>query len=482
MQGQNEPRPSKSMMNAAVSMMGLSSQQIASFVITLLAAGFLTPAEYGVYTLAIVFVEFVVTMTYTGYYHFVVNSDEDDSTVLSTMFVMMVGIGLLGGATLFFGAEMIAAFFNAPELAPVLRWFGLMQPFASAIGWASAALTRARLMRRYFLILAASNLGGMAAGCVILVLWQSLYALVAYRAIRILLGLVLFGAAIPQWPSFRFDPSMARRATGFASGLYGSRFLNFFSRFGTDLVLAYLFTTAESGLYRFANRLATATIDIVGQPLRSYALNRFGHASREGLPLDGLFAQFLAALVFLLGGFAISVMVLGGPLIRQFFLPEYLAALGALYALAVRGAAMAGTNLIEPVFAARKKTKVGMYHDLFWTFVMVGVILLVSPFGFEWLAAAQAITTIMTSIGALFVIRKWGGIPLRAAVGRSLRALTVLAAYGAALQFGWMGIEQSIADGRLALFAGIGLAFVFAVPTVFVAIKLRVLSISVFAD
>ena len=482
MQNKDHTRASKSVMNAAVSMIGLSSQQIASFVITLLAAGFLSPAEYGIYTLAIVFVEFVVTLTYTGYYHFIVNSDEDDDTVLSTMFVMMVGVGVLGGSALFFGSEAIAAFFDTPELAPVLRWFGLMQPFASAIGWASAVLTRARMMRRYFLILTASNIGGMVAGCIILVMWQSLYALVAYRAIRIVIGLILFGYAIPKWPRFIFNVNMMRRATGYASGLYGSRFLNFFSRFGTDLVLAYLFTTAESGLYRFANRLATATIDIVGQPLRSYALNRFGHAAREGLSLDGIFAQFFAALVFLLGGFAITVMIFGGPLIRQFFLPEYLAALGALYALAVRGAAMAGTNLIEPVFAARKKTRIGMYHDLFWTSVMVAVIVLVSPFGFEWLAAAQALTTILTSIGALIVIRKWGEIPLRAGVFMSLRALALLACYGAALHLGWTYIEQSISDGRFALFIGIGFAFLLAIPTLFAAVKLRVLALSVFAD
>jgi O-antigen/teichoic acid export membrane protein len=468
--------------NAAISALGLTSQQVASFLITLLAASFLSAAEYGVYTLAIVFVEFVIMLCYTGYFHFIVNEPGEDGPILSTTFWIMTGIGVLGGALLFLGAGLLASIFDAPDLAPVLRMFGLLQPFAAMIGWASAAMMRAGAMRRYFLVLIASNLGGLVAGSVVLVMWQSLFALVVYRALRIFLGMVLFAAAIPQWPGFHFDRAMAMRATRYAGGLYGSRFLTFFSTFGTDLILAFLFSTAESGLYRFANRLATAAIDIVAQPLRSFALKSFGATAREGGDLSGIFAQYLAALLFFMSAFGVTVVILGSTLIEALFQPEYLAALGAFYALAIRAAGLAGNMLVEPVFAARKNTYVGMYHNLFWTVLLLVGIVLAAPFGFETLAAMQAGLAIATSCAALWVMSRWGGIEVRPALGASARGLGLVALYGIALWLGWQGVLTVLPAGGPAVGVGVVLAILLAIPTLMAAYKLGTVDPRMFSD
>lgn len=468
--------------NAAISVFGLTSQQIASFIITLLAASFLSAAEYGVYTLAIVFVEFVIMLCYTGYFHYVVNEPGEDGPILSTMFWIMTGIGLAGGALLFLSAGILAQFFDAPDLAPVLRMFGLLQPFAAMIGWASAAMMRAAAMRRYFMVLIASNLGGLAAGCVVLVMWQSLFALVIYRAMRIALGLVLFAIAVPRWPNLRFDRAMALRATRYAGGLYGSRFLTFFSSFGTDLILAFLFSTAESGLYRFANRLATAAIDIVAQPLRSFALKSFGAVAREGGDLSPVFAKYLAALLFFMGAFGVTVAILGGTLVEALFQPEYLAALGAFYALTLRAAGLAGNMLVEPVFAARKNTYIGMYHNLFWTVLLLAGIVFVAPFGYESLAMMQAGLAVLTSCAALWVMSHWGAIMLRPALAATAKGLALVAVYALCLWLGWQALLSVVPEGGLAVGIRLVLAICLSVPTLFAAYRFKVVDPRMFSD
>ena len=199
--------------NAAISVLGLSSQQLASLIVTFLAAGVLGPADYGVYVIATVFVELVIALTYTGYFHFLVTVSEDEAeAALPTLFWLMVAIGAAGGAALWLAAPGLARLFDAPELAPVLRAFGAMQPFASAVGWASAVLTREGRMRRYFLALAGANLGGLAGGAAVLLAWPSLQALVLYRAIRLALGLALFLPAARHRPRLRLRPRPATSA------------------------------------------------------------------------------------------------------------------------------------------------------------------------------------------------------------------------------------------------------------------------------
>lgn len=468
--------------NALVSLVGLGSQQVAAFVITLLAAGYLTAAEYGVYTLSVVFVEFVIMLTYTGFFHFIINSDEEDSAVLSTMFYVLVGIGVIGGAGIFLCADLLANVFDAPDLAPVLRALGLLQPFASIIGWGSAALTRAGLMRRYFLTLAFSNFGALVVGAIVIVVWQSVFALVVFRAVRIVIGVILFMYNVPERPRRIFEVRMVRSAARYAAGLYGARFLTFFSNFGIDLVLALIFSTAEAGLYRFANRLAMATVEIVGQPLRSFSLKSFGQRARSGGDLDQVFALFLGGGVLLIGGTAMTLFILSSAAISTMFLPEYGASVVAVQALCVLAMARVPQNLIEPVFAARKNTTVALYNNLGIAAGMLVVIAVFAPFGFTTLSIAQAGLQLITVPVTLIVIRIWGRIDIGPGVAALGKAVAFVAGYAAALAAAWYGLQTLPLGENAALALAVLAAFVLGGITAAIAMRAKVLSLRMFAD
>lgn len=469
--------------NAAISFLALSSQQVSAFVITLLAAGVLGAADYGVYTLAVVFVEFVVMLTYTGYFHFLVTSDADDTTVLSTTFWIMLGIGIFGGLLMILCAGLLARAFDAPDLAPVLRAFGALQPFASMIGWATAALTRAGRMRPYFLSLGASNFGAMMGGAAALILWPSLWSLVIFRVVRIGLGLVFFGLSLTERPRAIFDRDMARAATRYALGLYGARLLTFFSNFGTDLVLAAMFSTAEAGLYRFANRIASATVDLVGQPIRSFALKSFGQAAREGRPLADVFALYFAMSILLMGGVSVSLMILGPDAVRAFFQPEYAAAIIAMEAMALRAFARVGQSMIEPVFSARKTTNLAMWFNLALAAAMLGSILVFASQGMTVLAIAQAGVQVISLPLAVWTIGRGAEVDLRPGLRRAALAMGLLCAFGAALWAGWLMLEQvGPANDLLRILAGSALALVLGIATATVALRLKVMSLHAFAD
>jgi O-antigen/teichoic acid export membrane protein len=288
-------------------------------------------------------------------------------------------------------------------------------------------------MRQYFVILIAANGFALVAGAAVLILWQSLYALVLYRAVRLVFSLLLFGMAVPRLPRVRFDLALFRSAWHYAVGLYGARMLSFFSTFGTDLILAYLFTTAESGLYRFANRLAMSTVDIIAQPLRSFALKSFGRAARMQAPLTPLFAAYFTGTLFLTGGFALTVFFLGEAMTRALFQPEYLLALGAIHALALRALARAGQSMIEPTFAATKDTRVAFHNNLMLAAALLVVTLLAAPYGFVRVAWAQALVQLAFVPLSLWIIARWSPVDVIPCLRHSLRALVLLGCYAAAL-------------------------------------------------
>lgn len=467
---------------AVLSVVCLSTQQASALIITLLAAGFLSTSEYGIYTLAVVFAEFVIMLTYTGFFHFVVNSEAEDDRVLSTMFWIMTAIGLLGGLVLYLTAPAIAIFFDAPALEPVLKAFGFMQPFASAIGWATAALTRAGLMRRHFLSIGVSNVGALAIGAALLTIWQSVFALVAFRASRIIFQCIFYGLSIPKRPKFIFDAQLMREAASYSVGLYGSSLLTFFANFGTDLVLAGLFSTAESGLYRFANRLAQATVEIVAQPYRTFALRHFGDAARNKASLAPVFAQFLGAGTLLLGGFAATLFVLGGPIVDVMFRPEYAAAIVAMQALTIRAGARVGQLIIQPVFAARKSTTPAFYFNIGLTAAILGSIVIFAPMGIEALAIAQAAIQVISVPLAVVVIHRWAEVDTRPAMNHFYWALGLVLAYGIGLWSLWHATSALNLSNSWHLSGSFVLAIILAVPVIGYAMRRDIFSLKMFGD
>lgn len=458
-----------------------SLQQIATFIITILAAGFLLPAEYGIYTLAVVFITLIQTLTYTGFYQFIITSKKDDAAILATSFWMITGLSLLASLVLALCARPIAWMYDAPELEPVIYYMAAIQPVSSAGAWSSAVLLRRQRVRLHFGIMFLQNIASLIGGVALLWWWQSLYALVAFRYIRVLSGTFLYTAFMPERPALTFDRVLAQEATAFSGGLYGSRLLGFLARYGADLILGLMFSTAESGLYRFGNRVATGATDIVAQPMRSFALTQFGAANRADQDLAPVLERFAGTTMLLIGGVAVVIAVFAQDVVANFFNPAYGAAIVVTYALAARAFAAIGAELLEPVLSARHRTGVLMTYNLIWTMLTVGAVFAAAPFGLEALAWVQAGVALASTLAALVVIRRQGQTAIKGALRVMAISVALVASYAVVLWFAWGWLRPVIAHPGLALTAGLAMAAVLGLAMLAAGYKLRVFFLRAFS-
>ncbi len=459
-----------------------SLQQASTLVITLLAARFLPPSQYGVYSLGVVFIVLVQTMTYTGFYQFILTSKEDDGAVLSTCFWLILGLVSLASLVLALAAFPLEWMFQAPPLGPVLLLLALIQPLASMGTWSSAALLRRGDVMRNFTVMFAQNLVALIGGAALLWFWHSIYALVAFRYLRVLTGAVLYALLGRDRPQGTFRRDLARKAAAFSGGLYGSRFLGFLARYAADLLLGMLHSPAAVGLYRFGNRVATGATDVFNQPMTTFAATQFGTAARQDRDLAIPLARFCGTITLLSGLAGAVIIVFAHDAIALFFQPSYLAALAVTYAMALRGAAGVGQMLIEPAFAALGKTAWVMMFDLLSTVIAVAAIFAASPFGLEVLAWTQA-GVVLGTTGWAFALLHWRG---HIRIGRALRnfagaaALSVI--YGLILLAACrLGIAALHLRPAAALALGLAFAGVLALGMLAVAARLRIFSLQAFS-
>jgi O-antigen/teichoic acid export membrane protein len=458
-----------------------SLQQVSTLVMTLLAARFLLPADYGIYSLGVVFIVLIQTVTYTGFYQFILNAKEEDGLVLSTCFWLIFGLVSIASGLLALAAWPLEWLFGAEGLGLAILLLALIQPLASIGAWSSAALLRRGAVTLNFTVMFFQNLIALVGGGLLLWFWHSLYALVAARYLRVIAGAVLFAALGRDWPRLLFSRALAARATAFSGGLYGSRLLGFLARYAADLLLGIFHSASAVGLYRFGNRVATGATDILTQPMSNFAATQFGAASRRGDDLAPVLARFSGTVSLLSGMVGAVVIVFAGDVIAAFFQPAYLGALAVTYAMGLRGLASVGQLLIEPVFSALGRTSWLLMFNLLTGLITVAAILVATPFGLEALAWGQALVVLASTGFAFRLMRRRGGLDVKGAARNFIAACVLSLAYGLLLNgaryglvaIGWSGVEIVV--------LGLLCAGIIGVMFLILAMRLRVFSLQAFS-
>jgi O-antigen/teichoic acid export membrane protein len=459
-----------------------SLQQVSTLVMTFLAARFLPPSDYGVYSLGIVFIVLIQTLTYTGFYQFILNSGEDDETVLSTCFWLISGLVTGAAVLLALAAFPLGWLFGADRLGAVLVLLALIQPLASIGAWSSAALLRRKAVVLNFTVMFIQNLVTLVGGALLLWFWHSLFALVAVRYLRVVAGAALYAILGRDWPKWLFDRELAVRATGFSAGLYGSRLLGFLSRYAGDLLLGLFYSAAAVGLYRFGNRVATGATDILAQPMSNFAATQFGAASRSGSGLEQVLVRFSGTVALLTGMVGAVVIVFAHDVIAICFHPSYLAALVVTYAMALRGIAGAGQSLVEPAFAALGRTSWVLMFNVLTGIVSVAAIAVSTPFGLEALAWGQALVVLVMTGVAFHLLHRRGGIDVAPAVRCFAGACALALAYGLALALLRFHLLAKLPLTAIELL-GLGLSSAAVLALLFLALaaRLRIFRLAAFS-
>jgi O-antigen/teichoic acid export membrane protein len=467
--------------SAAIAFGARSLQQIVTLFITLLAARFLTPAEYGTYTLSALFVAFFQALIYAGAYHYIIRTKGDQEEIRDTCFWIMMTMAVAGTIVLLLAAPFLAWVFRAPDMVSVLRLLALLQPLFALTAWCSAVLMRGRRTQLLFRLIIVENLIGLTVGVVLLMQWQSIFALVAYRAAQAVGATLLFLGIGGTYPRFRFSRQIASDAMRFSSHLYGTRTLNFIANYGADITLGLLFSTAEAGLYRFGSRIATGATDIIAQPMRTFALSQFGAAFREVAPFGPLLQRLASTMVVLMVCVSGTLIVFGADLTNMFLQPSYAGALVVMYALAVRSVLGVGNTFIEPVLASQGHTGALLKHQALWTAVRTIAIPLSAGFGLWAVGWSQAAISVLVTVSAMRLMARLGQIDVRPVIrGLGQSVLFGLGYTVLALLIHWLVLSGDDV-GRSDLFLALGLSGLAGLLTMLAAIRWRVLHLQVFS-
>ena len=181
------------------------SLQLVQFLVTLVLARLLTPAQYGTVGLLAIFLAVAGSLANCGFGNALVQKKDVGELEFNSVFYISLATAGILYLALFSAAPWIARFYGIPELKPITRIAALQIVFASINSIQNAELSRKLLFHLRFRVTLATSVASGAVGIVLAILGFGVWALVWSSFVSGLVGVIAWWTVVAWRPKAMFS-------------------------------------------------------------------------------------------------------------------------------------------------------------------------------------------------------------------------------------------------------------------------------------
>lgn len=411
-------------------------------VSTMVLARLLTPAELGVFSVAMAMLAMAATVRDMGAGNYLLQEKELTTDRIRAVWALQLG---LGGAL-----ALLVAALSSPAARfydePAMRWVMLLLALNYLIN-PLGSLTYAWLMRemRYDAVAImrfSSTLAGAAVS--ITLAWQG------HGAISLAWGslcttAVNAGVSVFYRPRhFPWMPGVQelRRVLAFGTRLTASSIMTTLSKASPDFLLGKLQGMASAGLYSRANGLVELFGRLVTDAIFPVALSMFSKQARSGNGFSDEFLRALSYITVLSWSFCLALALLAQPTIALLYGPQWGGAVELTRWLAAAAAMLAPVSLCTAALVGSGNVGQMIKATGFSAATTILAALAGAWLGLDYLGPCLLAAAALNGACWLIVTRPcagfaWRGLLRQLAHGGRIALLAGLAPLGVVLWWGW---------------------------------------------
>lgn len=259
------------------------------FVVAIVLARLLSPADFGLIALVTVFVTMANVFVQSGLNTALIQKKNADNLDFSTVFYSCLALAGVLYMGLFFGAPLIARFYNNQiELIPVFRVLGLMLPLGALNSIQEAYVARNMMFKKLFYRSIGAIIPAGVIGVICAYLGFGIWSLVAQQLSNALLVSVIMWLSVKWRPSLSFSFERWKGLFSFGWKLLCSALLDTFYRSIRDLVIGKLFTPADLGYYNRGDQFPKLIIFNINSSIQSVLLPSLSTVQDDRIRLKSL--------------------------------------------------------------------------------------------------------------------------------------------------------------------------------------------------
>jgi PST family polysaccharide transporter len=422
------------------------------FLLGIVVARLLRPADFGIYAVALVVHAILINVSDLGIGAIVVRDDDkamraSGPTVTTIALASSISLGLLMAGL----APVLADLLGAPSATAAIRVMSLTLPLAGLTAVPGALMRREFNMKTMFFADTANNVVSGVAVIVLALAGAGALALAwSFVAGQVLTSIILVTKSpIWFWPGW--NGSEARRTLRFTMPLVGANVLGFTTQNVDYMIVGTLMGSVSLGLYMLAFNISSWPQNVLGFVIKSVSLPAFSRL-REGTGSMAVhFCSALRSVVRITFPVCLFLGALAPSLVLTVYGSRWSLASRALVGLAVLSAARTLVELFYDFLTAMGHNKSVLMVQLVWLPTLIGaLIVLVNMFGIAGAGAAQAAVSALVVMPLLIFSTDRVGVPWVSVVRAILPTFCWAFATAA---FGWY-VASLIEAPALACVAG----------------------------
>ncbi len=316
----------------------------------------LSPDDFGLIAMIMVFVGFVNIFSKFGFGSALVQSPVITSTHKSSVFWISIGFGAILSAGFYLAAPLVGFFYGAPALVDISRVFSLLF-VVTAVGVVPTALFR-RQMKFDVLAkidIAATFVSGLVA-ITFAYLGFGVWSLVAQYMVRRFTKVTLVLIRTQWFPSLVISFSELGDLFRFGANLTGFSFINYWARNIDDLLVGKVLGTASLGIYNRAYMLMMFPITKVISAIQHVMFSALSSIQEDRGRVKRIFLRAVRSIALVTFPLMMGMFAVADSFVLTFFGEEWAGIIPLTHILAPIGVLQALMNPTGWVFKSQGRT------------------------------------------------------------------------------------------------------------------------------
>jgi PST family polysaccharide transporter len=228
------------------------AKQVLQFIISIILIRLLTPKDFGLIGMIMVFIGFAGLFSELGFGAALIQKKKIKERHLSSIFWLNIATGLILTGIMLAIAPVIATFYNEPRLK-LLTIVLSATFFIGSIGIVQKAILKRSMNFRMLAIV--ETLAMVIAGIfaiAIAFLGFGVWSLVWQAIVSAIIGVIVLWFLSDWKPSLRFNKNAAKELLGFSGNLLAFNVFNYWARNVDDLLIGKVIGSSGLGIYNRA--------------------------------------------------------------------------------------------------------------------------------------------------------------------------------------------------------------------------------------
>jgi O-antigen/teichoic acid export membrane protein len=368
------------------------------FVINILLARLLTPAEFGIVGMVIVFFVISETFVNSGFGQAYIQKEQVTEQDANTVFYTNLSISVLIYVILWFAAPFIANFYDKPVMLELTRVMGVVIIIHAFSIIQIAKLTRAVDFKKKALISLVSICVSGALGLVAALKGMGVWSLVILNISERFFVTAGLWLSVKWKPSFTFSKASFKEMFAFGSWifLYGIVYQIFDNIY--TMVIGKIFPIAQVGFYSQAKKFQRQSTRKVVDSVGVVSFPVFSHA-RSNIPrLQNMVKKFLQHSMIFVTPMSLILIVIAEPFVILFLTDKWAPMIPYFQLLCVAGILYPVNVVNSKIYLAMGKSRLHFNISMVRNVLRIVNILIMYRFGVLQIIVGEIVLSLITTV------------------------------------------------------------------------------------